>query len=66
MRGLRDIALGGLLLTSWAVDAGWSRASVFRRLKEEGWSSLGGSVWAEPGVRPDFPIRLRAVQLAAH
>ncbi|WP_155057861.1 hypothetical protein [Streptomyces blattellae] len=65
MRELRDVAVGGLLSVAGAVDAGWARASVFRRLREKGWVPLGGGVWAEPGTRPDFPMRLRAVQLAA-
>lgn len=63
MRELRDVARAGLLLTSWAVGEGWSRPSLFRRLKEEGWTGLGQGVWAEPGARTDFRIRLRAAQL---
>ncbi|WP_149826466.1 hypothetical protein [Streptomyces tailanensis] len=63
MRELRGTAREGLLLTSWAMAEGWSRASLFRQLREEGWTALGGGAWAEPGVNPDLRVRLRAVQL---
>ncbi|MFD2691490.1 hypothetical protein ACFS5L_42635 [Streptomyces phyllanthi] len=65
MRELRELALGGLLLTSWAVAEGWSRSSLFRRLREEGWATLGEGAWAEPGRASDLRTRLRATQLAA-
>ncbi|MEV6587562.1 hypothetical protein [Streptomyces acidicola] len=65
VRELRELALGGVLLTSWAVAEGWSRPSLFRRLREEGWVALGEGAWSEPGRAPDLRTRLRATQLAA-
>lgn len=65
MRELRELALGGVLLTSWAVADGWPRSSLFRRLREEGWAALGEGAWAVPGRAPGLRARLRATQLAA-
>ncbi|MGW6062669.1 hypothetical protein [Streptomyces sp. NPDC055189] len=62
--GLRELSVEGVLLTRWAMAAGWPRSKLFRRLTGEGWTRLGGGVWAEPGRTVDLPLRLRAGQLA--
>jgi len=60
---LKTLVVGGVLLTSRALEAGWPRRSLFRRLAAEGWSRLRSGAWAEPGVRIDELVRLRATQL---
>ncbi|MFF4017835.1 hypothetical protein [Streptomyces sp. NPDC001843] len=57
--------MGGILLTSRAVAAGWPRGSLARALQDEGWTRLRYGAWAEPGRDPDLLTRLRAVQLMA-
>ena len=54
---------GGVLLTSRALGAGWSRGSLFRRLGSEGWTRVQGGAWVEPGRSVDLFVRLRAAQL---
>ncbi|MEU8850272.1 hypothetical protein AB0C70_29540 [Streptomyces sp. NPDC048564] len=54
---------GGVLLTSRALEAGWPRASLFRRLRSQGWARVQGGAWAEPGREVDYVVRLKAAQL---
>ncbi|MFF0015868.1 hypothetical protein [Streptomyces sp. NPDC005374] len=60
---LRELAEGGVLLTSRALDSGWPRRSLNRALRSEGWSPLRTGAWAAPGQRTDLLTQLRAVQL---
>ncbi|MEU6198212.1 hypothetical protein [Streptomyces sp. NPDC047061] len=53
----------GILLTSRALDAGWDRVALCRRLRSEGWTRIRNGAWAEPGRTPDHAIQLRATQL---
>lgn len=64
MRELRDVAVGGVLVTAWALGEGWSRSGLYRCLKEEGWTALGEGAWVERGVGVGLRTRLRAVQFA--
>lgn len=52
-----------MLLTSRAVEAGWPRASLSRRLGSEGWTRVRYGVWAEPGTAVDHRLQLKAAQL---
>lgn len=54
---------GGVLLTSRALEAGWSRVPLFRRLDSEGWTRVQAGAWAEPGRSVDVTVRLKAAQL---
>lgn len=60
---LSALADGGVLLTSRALQAGWSPATLNRRLRREGWRQIRRGVWAEPGSTVDLASRLRATQL---
>ena len=60
---LRELAEGGLLLTSRALAAGWPRRSLTRALRAEGWARLRHGVWVEPGRDADPVCRLRSTQL---
>lgn len=62
--GLRELAVEGVLLARWAMDAGWPRYTLFRRLAAEGWTRIPGGAWAEPGRAVDLSLRLWAGQLA--
>ncbi|MFH8490644.1 endonuclease domain-containing protein [Streptomyces longisporoflavus] len=62
--GLWELAVEGVLLARCALDAGWPRTKLFRRLAGEGWTRIGGGAWAEPGRTVDLSLRLRAGQLA--
>ncbi|MGW6732732.1 hypothetical protein [Streptomyces sp. NPDC055013] len=62
-KDLRALVEGGVLLTSRALEAGWPRASLFRRLRSEGWARVQGGAWAEPGREVDLVVRLKATQL---
>jgi hypothetical protein len=48
-RDLGTLVDEGVLITSRALAAGWSRASLSRRLGSEGWTRIRGGAWAEPG-----------------
>ncbi|MFJ8545417.1 hypothetical protein ACIRFH_26015 [Streptomyces sp. NPDC093586] len=63
--GLRALVEEGVLLTSRALEAGWTRSSLFRRLGAEGWGRVRQGAWAEPGTgaEHDPDVRLKAVQL---
>lgn len=63
--GLRELAVEGVLLARWAMDAGWPRYTLFRRLAAEEWTRISGGAWAEPGRAVDLPLRLWAGQLTA-
>lgn len=54
---------GGVLLTSRALEAGWSRVALSRRLGSEGWTRVQNGAWVEPGRCIDLGVRLKAVQL---
>ncbi|MGW1027428.1 hypothetical protein ACWD4J_27675 [Streptomyces sp. NPDC002577] len=60
---LRGLVEGRVLLTSRALEAGWPRRSLLRKLGAEGWTRIQASAWAEPGWDVDLPTRLRAAQL---
>ncbi|CAL9475666.1 hypothetical protein [Streptomyces sp. enrichment culture] len=57
------LAEGGVLLTSRALEAGWPRRSLVRRLASEGWTRIRAGAWAEPGRDIGLDERLRAAQL---
>ncbi|WP_217546725.1 endonuclease domain-containing protein [Streptomyces sp. GbtcB6] len=63
LRALQEPGGTGILLTSRALDAGWNRVAVCRRLRAEGWTRIRNGAWAEPGRSVDLTIRLRATQL---
>jgi hypothetical protein len=54
---------GGVLLTSRAVEAGWSKSTLSRYLAAEKWTRIRQGAWAEPGRAIDFSVRLRAAAL---
>ncbi|MFJ9587373.1 hypothetical protein [Streptomyces acidicola] len=60
---LRRLVEGGVLLTSRALAAGWSRRSLNRALREGGWTQVRAGAWVEPGREVDWRTRLRVVQL---
>ncbi|MFH8660959.1 hypothetical protein [Streptomyces afghaniensis] len=62
-KALRELAQGGVLLTSRALESGWPARSLTRALRAEGWGRLQSGAWVEPGRAADLPTRLRAVQL---
>ncbi|MGW2690954.1 hypothetical protein [Streptomyces sp. NPDC001296] len=53
----------GVLLTSRALEAGWPRVSLFRRLRAEGWTRVRSGAWAAPGRDVGLVVRLTAAQL---
>lgn len=60
---MRELAEGGVLLTSRALGSGWPRRSLTRALQAEGWTRVWAGAWAEPGRESELLVRLRAVQL---
>ncbi len=61
---MRELVEGGLLLSSRALAAGWSRATLARRLRSEGWTPVRQGVWSEPrGDAVGLGVRLRTTQL---
>ncbi|NGO46852.1 PDDEXK family nuclease [Streptomyces ureilyticus] len=64
MGELRSLAVGGVLLTVWALEAGWARDALSRRLGAEGWVKIYQGAWAVPGARVDLRMRLFARQAA--
>ncbi|MCT9082116.1 hypothetical protein [Streptomyces fulvoviolaceus] len=62
-KALWELAEGGVLLTSRALESGWPGRSLTRALRAEGWSPLQKGAWAAPGQGPGLLTRLRAVQL---
>lgn len=63
MRELWRLARGGVLLTVWAMAAGWPAGRLARRLRADGWQSLCRGAWAVPGKEADWRVRARALQL---
>jgi very-short-patch-repair endonuclease len=61
--GLGELADAGVLLASRALQAGWPRPTLFRKLGSEGWTRIQAGAWIEPGRDADLATRLRAVQL---
>ncbi|MET9951041.1 hypothetical protein ABZ135_05750 [Streptomyces sp. NPDC006339] len=57
------LARGGVLLTVWAVAAGWPRGRLTGRLRRDGWQRICRGAWAVPGKEVDWRVRARAVQL---
>ncbi|MFI8825951.1 endonuclease domain-containing protein [Streptomyces sp. NPDC053431] len=57
------LARGGVLLTVWALAAGWPRGRLGRRLHGDGWQWICRGAWAVPGKEVDWRVRARAVQL---
>ncbi|MCF3131062.1 hypothetical protein [Streptomyces olivochromogenes] len=60
---LRELAEGGVLLTSRALAAGWHPRRLSRALRAEGWAQFQNGIWIEPGRSPNLITRLRAAQL---
>ena len=63
MYELMNLARGGVLLTVWALAAGWPRGRLGRRLRGEGWQRIWRGAWALPGKEVDWRTRARAAQL---
>ncbi|GJF23374.1 hypothetical protein [Streptomyces sp. HO565] len=60
---LRALAEHGVLLTSRALDAGWARATLFRRLRADGWVQVRRGAWTESETVRDPDARVKATQL---
>ncbi|MFJ9812015.1 endonuclease domain-containing protein [Streptomyces sp. NPDC101158] len=63
MYELTRLARGGVLLTGWALAAGWPRGRLGRRLHGDGWQRICRGAWAVPGKEVDWRVRARALQL---
>ncbi|MEU8759774.1 hypothetical protein [Streptomyces sp. NPDC048659] len=63
MYELARLARGGVLLTVWALAAGWPRARLAARLRGEGRQRIWRGAWAVPGKEVDRWVRAGAVQL---
>ncbi|MFD3661771.1 endonuclease domain-containing protein [Streptomyces sp. NPDC058659] len=63
MYELAILARGGVLLTVWAVAAGWSRGRLAGRLRRDGWQGICRGAWAAPGKEVDWRVRATALQL---
>ncbi|WP_329621412.1 endonuclease domain-containing protein [Streptomyces sp. NBC_01255] len=63
MYELAILARGGVLLTVWAVAAGWPRGRLARRLRRDGWQGICRGAWAVPGKEVDWRVRATALQL---
>ncbi|MFI1815064.1 hypothetical protein ACH414_32475 [Streptomyces sp. NPDC020422] len=63
MYELVTLARGGVLLTMWALAAGWPRGRLDGRLRGEGWQRICRGAWAVPGKEVDWRVRATAVQL---
>ncbi|HVA61776.1 MAG TPA: type IV toxin-antitoxin system AbiEi family antitoxin domain-containing protein [Mycobacteriales bacterium] len=55
---------GGLVTYRQARGLGWSRSSLDRFLAGMGWTRVIDGVYLEPGRTVDFPLEIRARQLA--
>ncbi|MFF4524339.1 hypothetical protein [Streptomyces bluensis] len=60
---LKRLVECGVLLTSRALDAGWSQRSLNRALRKDGWTQVRAGVWVEPGREVDWRTRLWVVQV---
>lgn len=63
MYELVRLARGGVLLTVWALAAGWPRGRLDGRLRGDGWQRICRGAWAVPGKEVDWRVRAAAVQL---
>ncbi|MEU3687321.1 endonuclease domain-containing protein [Streptomyces narbonensis] len=63
MYELAILARGGVLLTVWALAAGWSRGRLSGRLRRDGWQGICRGAWAAPGKEVDWRVRATALQL---
>ncbi|MET9678059.1 hypothetical protein ABZY68_33970 [Streptomyces sp. NPDC006482] len=62
MYELAILARGGVLLTVWAVAAGWSRGRLAGCLRRDGWQGICRGAWAAPGKDVDWRVRATALQ----
>ncbi|MFF8839749.1 hypothetical protein [Streptomyces sp. NPDC015130] len=63
MYELAILARGGVLLTVWALAAGWPRGRLAGRLRRDGWQGICRGAWAAPGKEVDWRVRATALQL---
>ncbi|CAM5425505.1 PDDEXK family nuclease [Streptomyces narbonensis] len=63
MYELAILARGGVLLTVWALAAGWPRGRLAGRLRRDGWQGICRGAWAVPGKDVDWRVRATALQL---
>ncbi|MGW0120138.1 endonuclease domain-containing protein [Streptomyces sp. NPDC003327] len=63
MYDLAILARGGVLLTIWALAAGWPRGRLSGRLRRDGWQPVCRGAWAAPGKEVDWRVRAAALQL---
>ncbi|MDV5148090.1 hypothetical protein R1T08_28975 [Streptomyces sp. SBC-4] len=63
MYELAILARGGVLLTVWALAAGWPRGRLAGRLRRDGWQGICRGAWAVPGKEVDWRVRATALQL---
>ncbi|MFE6065073.1 hypothetical protein [Streptomyces sp. NPDC056525] len=63
MYELAILARGGVLLTVWAVAAGWPPGRLAGRLRGDGWQRICRGTWAAPGKEVDWRVRATALQL---
>ncbi|MFF1507467.1 endonuclease domain-containing protein [Streptomyces sp. NPDC058326] len=62
MYELAILARGGVLLTVWAVTAGWPPGRLAGRLHRDGWQWICRGAWAAPGKEVDWRVRATALQ----
>ncbi|MFE7551106.1 hypothetical protein [Streptomyces gardneri] len=62
MYELAILARGGVLLTVWALAAGWPRGRLAGRLLRDGWQGICRGAWAVPGKEVDWRVRATALQ----
>ncbi|MGW6538868.1 hypothetical protein ACWGBV_08620 [Streptomyces sp. NPDC055051] len=63
MYELAILARGGVLLTVWALAAGWPAGRLAARLRRDGWQRICRGAWAAPGKETDWRVRETALQL---
>ncbi|MFE6226530.1 endonuclease domain-containing protein [Streptomyces sp. NPDC057854] len=63
MYELSILARGGVLLTVWALAAGWPPGRLAARLRRDGWQRICRGAWAVPGKETDWRVRETALQL---
>ncbi|MFH9737004.1 endonuclease domain-containing protein [Streptomyces roseolus] len=63
MYELAILARGGVLLTVWALAAGWPPGRLAARLRRDGWQRICPGAWAAPGKETDWRVRETALQL---
>ncbi|PWS50997.1 hypothetical protein DLE01_15130, partial [Streptomyces sp. FT05W] len=62
LRELAALAIGGILLVSWALAAGWPPRLLNRRLHKGGWQRVHQGAWAAPGRLVDWLTHAWVVQ----